>query len=130
MERHGKLRGICMLHYKIRYIEHRGHIDDFVFDFDKDFSLLGMFLSSDVTPFEDWIKADLDEVLSGECERKEFFGNVCGVEITPSTTKIYDNLIDSDEEFNKACCEVDTNKLRLLISEWCEKLKEFKKEKE
>ena len=64
-----------MLHYKIRYIEHRGHIDDFVFDFDKDFSLLGTFLSSDVTPFEDWIKADLDEVLSGECERKEFFGN-------------------------------------------------------
>lgn len=116
-----------MLNYKIRYIEYQGHIDDFVFDFDKKFSLLSTFLSSDVTPFEDWIKADFDKVLAGECAYKEFFGNVCGVEISPSTTKIYDNLTEVDEEFNRTCCEVDTNELRLVIDEWCKKLKEFKK---
>ncbi len=113
-----------MLHYKIRYIKYRGHIDDFVFDFDEAFSLLSTFLSSDVTPFEGWIKADFDKVLSGECERREFFGNVCGAEISPSTTRIYDNLTDADD---KACCEVDTKELRLVIDAWCEKLKEFKK---
>lgn len=116
-----------MLKYKIRYIEYCGRIDDFVFDFDENFSLLSMFLSSDVTAFEDWIKADFDEVLSGKCERKEFFGNVCAVEITPSTTKVYDNLTDDDKEYNNTCCEVDTKELRLLIDEWCEKLKGFKR---
>lgn len=117
-----------MLEYKIRYIEYCGHIDDFVFDFDKKYSLLSTFLSSDVAAFEDWIKLDFDTVLSGECEAKEFFGNVCGVEINPATTKIYDNVTDDDEEYNKTCCEVDTKELRLLIDEWCSKRKEFKKE--
>ena len=83
-----------MLNYKIRYIEYCGRIDDFVFDFDKKLSLLSTFLSSDVTAFEDWIKSDFDKVLSGECATKEFFGNVCGVEITPDTTKVFDNLTD------------------------------------
>ena len=116
-----------MLEHKIRYIEYCGQIDDFVFDFDENLTLLNTFLSSDVTAFTDSIKSDFDKVLSGECEAKEFFDNVCGVEITPATTKVYDNLTDDDEEYANTCCEVDTKELRLLIDEWCDALKEFKK---
>ena len=116
-----------MLERKIRYIEHCGQIDDLVFDFDENLTLLSTFLSSDVTAFADSIKSDFDKVLSGECEAKKFFGNVCGVEIRPATTKVYDNLTDDDEEYANTCCEVDTKELRLLIDEWCDALKEFKK---
>lgn len=115
-----------MLDYNIRYIEYCGRIDDFVFDFDKNLSLLSTFLSSDVSSFEEWIKSDFDKVLKGECEYKEFFGNVCGVEINPTTTKIYDNLTDNDEERDNTCCTVDTKELRKLIDEWCCELKKFR----
>lgn len=90
--------------------------------------VLTSFLYSDVTPFEDWIKADFDRVISGESEYEEVNGNVCSAEIGPVTTKIYDNLIEDDEEYYASCCEVDTKELRQLIDEWCEKVREFKKE--
>ena len=90
--------------------------------------VLTSFLYSDVTPFEDWIKADFDKVISGESEYEEVNGNVCSAEIGPVTTKIYDNLIEDDEEYYASCCEVDTKELRQLIDEWCEKVREFKKE--
>lgn len=86
------------------------------------------FLYSDVTPFEDWIKAEFDRVISGESEYEEVNGNVCSAEIGPVTTKLYDNLIEDDEEYYNSCCEVDTNELRCLIDEWCEKVRNFKKE--
>lgn len=41
-----------MLEHKIRYIEHCGQIDDFVFDFYENLTLLSRFLSSDVTAFQ------------------------------------------------------------------------------
>ncbi|MCH5291379.1 MAG: hypothetical protein J1D88_06465 [Treponema sp.] len=85
------------------------------------------FLSAEVPAFTDSIKSDFDKVLSRECEAKKFFGNVCGADITPATTKVYDNLADDDEEYANTCCEVDTKELQLLIDEWCDALKEFKK---
>lgn len=117
-----------MLKYKIRYIEYNGRVDDLVFEFEEKRKLLSTFLSSDVTPFEDWIKADFDKVLSGRSEYEEVNGNVCSAEIGPVTTKIFDNLIEEDEEYYATCCEVDTRELRHLIDEWCDKVREFKKE--
>ena len=90
--------------------------------------VLSSFLYSDVTAFEDWIKADFDKVISGESEYEEVNGNVCSAEIGPVTTKIYDNLIEDDEEYYTTCCEVDTRELRQLIEEWCDKVRELKKE--
>ena len=90
--------------------------------------ILTSFFYSDVTPFEDWIKADFDKVISGECEYEKVNGNVCCAEISPVTTKIYDNLIEDDEEYYASCCEVNTMELRKLIDEWCDKVRKFKKE--
>ncbi len=89
---------------------------------------LNMFLNTDIRAFEDWIKADFDKVLSGESEYEEVSGNVCSAEISPLTTKIYDMLIEDDEEYYASCCEVDTKELRKLIDEWCDKVREFKRE--
>lgn len=116
-----------MINYKIRYIKFNNKIDDLVFEFEEEQKLLSTFLSSDVTPFEDWIKADFDKVLSGESEYEEINGNVCSVEISPLTTKIYNMLIEDDEEYYTGCCEVDTKELRQLIDEWCDKVREFKR---
>jgi len=90
--------------------------------------VLSSFLYSDVTAFEDWIKADFDRVISGEMEYQEVNGNVCSAEIRPVTTKLYDNFIEDDEEYYNTCCEVNTKELRALIDEWCEMVKKFKKE--
>lgn len=117
-----------MLNYRIRYIEFNGKVDDIIFEFGEKQKLLSTFLSSDVTPFEEWIKADFDKVISGESDYEEVNGNVCSAEIGPITTKIYDNLIEDDEEYYASCCEVDTKELRQLIDEWCNKVREFKKE--
>lgn len=92
---------------------------------DNRYGILSIFFQSDVTPFEDWIKADFDKVLSGESEYEEVNGNVCCAEISPKTTKIYDNLA---EDAMGNWCEVDTMELRQLIDEWCDKVREFKKE--
>ena len=87
--------------------------------------VLSTFFYSDVIPFEDWIKADFDKVISGESEYREVNGNVCFIEVTSVTTKIYNSLIENDEEYYATCCEVDTKELRLLIEEWCDKVREF-----
>lgn len=89
---------------------------------------LNAFLCSDVRPFEEWIKSDIDKVLSGEIISKKITGNVCCAEINLKTTKIYDMLIEDDDEYYATCCEVDTKELRQLIDEWCDKVREFKNE--
>lgn len=109
--------------YNIKYIEYNDKIDDIFFEFKQEYKLLSTFLSSDVTPFEDWIKADFDKVLSGQSQYEEINGNICCVEISPDTTKVYDNLA---EEAMGNWCEVDTKELRQLIDEWCDKMHEFK----
>ena len=76
-----------------------------------------------MSPFEEWIKSDFDRVISGESEYEEVNGNVCCAEISPKTTKVYDNLA---EDAMGNWCEVDTKELRQLIEEWCDKVREFK----
>ena len=65
-------------------------------------------MSCDVLPFEKWIKSGFDRVLSGESEYEEVNGNVCCSEISPKTTKVYDNLA---EDAMGNWCEVDTNRM-------------------
>ena len=91
----------------------------------KNAETLNTFLCSDVRPFEEWIKSDFDRVISGESEYEEVNGNVCCAEISPKTTKVYDNLA---EDAMGNWCEVDTKELRQLIEEWCDKVREFKNE--
>ena len=78
------------------------------------YEILSTFLESDVSPFEEWIKSAFDRVLSGESEYEEVNGNVCCAEISPKTTKVYDNLA---EDAMGNWCEVDTKELRQLIDE-------------
>ena len=92
----------------------------------KNAETLNTFLCSDVRPFEEWIKSDFDKVLSGEIISKEISGNVCYAEINFKNTKIYNMLIEDDDEYYETCCEVDTKELRQLIDEWCDKVREFK----
>lgn len=89
------------------------------------YQILSTFLESDVSPFEEWIKSDFDRVISGESEYEEVNGNVCCAEISPKTTKVYDNLA---EDAMGNWCEVDTKELRQLIEEWCDKVREFRNE--
>ena len=91
----------------------------------KNAETLNTFLCSDVRPFEEWIKSDFDRVISGESEYEEVNGNVCCAEISPKTTKVYDNLA---EDAMGNWCEVDTKELRQLIEEWCDKVREFRNE--
>lgn len=88
---------------------------------------LNTFLNSDIRPFEEWIKSDMDKVLSGEKLSTEINGNVCHVVINAETTLIYDMLIENDDEYYASCCEVNTKELRELIDEWCDRVREFKK---
>ena len=92
----------------------------------KNAETLNTFLCSDVRPFEEWIKSDFDKVLSGEIISKEISENVCCAEINFKNTKIYNMLIEDDDEYYETCCEVDTKELRQLIDEWCDKVREFK----
>ena len=92
----------------------------------KNAETLNTFLCSDVRPFEEWIKSDFDKVLSGEIISKEISWNVCCAEINFKNTKIYNMLIEDDDEYYETCCEVDTKELRQLIDEWCDKVREFK----
>lgn len=92
----------------------------------KNAETLNTFLCADVRPFEEWIKSDFDKVLSGEIISKEISGNVCCAEINFKNTKIYNMLIEDDDEYYETCCEVDTKELRQLIDEWCDKVREFK----
>lgn len=118
-----------MLNYKIKYIEFNGNVDDIVFDFGEGKDVLSMFLSSDVTPFEEWIKESFDDVLSGKIGTKTVDGNVCSAEISPTYTKIFDMLVEDEGEYYSTCCEVNTKELRQVIDEWCDEVRKFKDKK-
>lgn len=45
------------------------------------------------------LKSDFDKVLSGEIISKEISGNVCCAEINFKNTKIYNMLIEDDDEY-------------------------------
>ena len=111
--------------YRIEEYKLKNGIEDISIIFDEKYRLLTTFMSCDVLPFEEWIKSDFDRVISGESEYEEVNGNVCCAEISPKTTKVYDNLA---EDAMGNWCEVDTKELRQLIEEWCDKVREFKNE--
>ena len=111
--------------YRIEEYKLKNGIEDISIIFDEKYRLLTTFMSCDVLPFEEWIKSDFDRVISGESEYEEVNGNVCCAEISPKTTKVYDNLA---EDAMGHWCEVDTKELRQLIEEWCDKVREFKNE--
>lgn len=92
---------------------------------DKKYELLNVFLFIEVNAFEEWIKEDFDKVLLGDSQYEQINGNVFCVEISPTTTKIYDMFAEDEME---NWCEVNTRELRQLIDEWCDKVKAFKKE--
>ena len=118
------------MNYKIRYVKYEGKINWIVFDFEKPYEILSYFISDDVSAFADWIREDFDEVLSGREEEASSSGNVCCWEITPTTTKVYNNLAQSDEEFYSTMCEVDTRELLQLVNESDAIIKEFKRKRD
>ncbi len=85
--------------------------------------ILSTFLETEVSAFSNWIKEYFDKVLCKKSEKVEFSCNICGIEVYPTKTYIYDNI--TDEEL-LGRCEVDTKELRQLIDEWCETEKRFK----
>ncbi len=104
-----------------------GNKEELVIDFYEDkYLTLVYFLNSDVRPFEDRVKKYFDKVISGESEYEEINGNICGAEISPITTKLYNNL-ENGAEYDASCCEVDTKELRKLIEIWCKKVRKFDK---
>ncbi|MCM1084427.1 MAG: hypothetical protein NC393_09510 [Clostridium sp.] len=109
--------------YRIEEYKLKNGIEDISIIFQEKYQLLTTFMYCDVLPFEDWIKTGFDKVLSGESEYEEVNGNVCCAEISFKSTKIYDNLA---ENAMGNWCEVDTQELRKIIEEWCEKVREFK----
>ncbi len=111
--------------YRIEEYKLKNGIEDISIIFDAKYQLLTTFMSCDVLPFEEWIKSAFDRVLSGKSEYEEVNGNVCCAEISPKTTKVYDNLA---EDAMGNWCEVDTKELRQLIDEWCDKVRKFKNE--
>ena len=121
----GTSSGGIEMKYRIEEYKLKNGIEDISIIFDEKYQLLTTFMSCDVLPFEKWIKLGFDRVLSGESEYEEVNGNVCCAEISPKTTKVYDNLA---EDAMGNWCEVDTKELRQLIDEWCDKVRKFKNE--
>ena len=119
----GTSSGGIEMKYRIEEYKLKNGIEDISIIFDEKYQLLTTFMSCDVLPFEKWIKSGFDRVLSGKSEYEEVNGNVCCAEISPKTTKVYDNLA---EDAMGNWCEVDTKELRQLIDEWCDKVREFK----
>ena len=89
---------------------------------DSKYDILSTFLFIEITAFEEWIKEEFDKVLSGQSQYEEINGNICCAEITPTLTRIYNNLAD-DGMGN--WCEINTKKLRIIIDEWCEQNKKL-----
>ena len=119
----GTSSGGIEMKYRIEEYKLKNGIEDISIIFDEKYQLFTTFMSCDVLPFEKWIKSGFDRVLSGESEYEEVNGNVCCAEISPKTTKVYDNLA---EDAMGNWCEVDTKELRQLIDEWCDKVQKFK----
>ena len=119
----GTSSGGIEMKYRIEEYKLKNGIEDISIIFDEKYQLLTTFMSCDVLPFEKWIKSGFDRVLSGKSEYEEVNGNVCCAEISPKTTKVYDNLA---EDAMGNWCEVDTKELRQLIDEWCDKVQKLK----
>jgi hypothetical protein len=83
------------------------------------------FLHSDASQFENWIKQEFDDVLSGKVECVEESGNGTFYSIHKDKTRI--ELLFPPNDNDEIWCEVDTKELKNLVDEFCEKRREFKK---
>lgn len=116
--------------YRIEQYKLKNGIEGLAIVFeDQKYKLLSTFLQCDVLPFEAKIKQIFDKVLLGQSDCEEVSGNVCFIEITDTITRIYDGLIEDDDQYNTSCCELNTKELRELIDEWCNKVREYEKNK-
>lgn len=113
------------MNHTTRIIYKEGKPFEMVFDFEdqtKD-KILQMFLF-EASDFPDYIKTQIDEVLTGKEELIESHGNCCSWDFEPEDTDIW-NMFDDNDETNHIV--VKTKELRTLIDEWLEARKEFKK---
>lgn len=113
--------------YQIKHLEYQGKVDEMVFVFDKEFSVLSDFLG-DVSSFPaDYLKI-FDDVLAGRTEKDSMSGNACYFEVDAEKTFI--DALFPEEENHPECCTVNTRELRQLMDEWLQKRAEFLKLKE
>ena len=116
--------------YKIRYIEYKGEIREIAFDFEKPYELLSFFISDDVGINYEWIEKKFNKVLLGETDYLDIGGNVCSLEMTPTTTKVYNELEPDDEKYYATMCEVDTRELLKLAEECSSIIREFRRKRD
>ena len=103
------------IQFSKRIIQSNGQDEIIVFDFEPELELLGTLLYVEVDPFQSSILAAIDNVLTGTRDKAEFTGNVCSLDISLVTTRVYDNLAENGRG---KWCEVDTKELKELILTW------------
>lgn len=91
---------------------------------DKKKELLSVFLQIEVRVFAEYILEGLNLVIEYGSEYEEFNGNICGIEIRPNYTRIYDNLA---EDGKGNWCEIETKELKKLIDMWLDKCEKYEK---
>lgn len=115
------------MNYQFRVLQLKSGKSRLLIDFeDRKYELLSTFLESDVIPFENWVKEKFHNVITKKTISEEINGNVCHAKITLKDTEISNNL--ADDGIGKSCT-IETAQLVELIDIWCEKNKEFHKNK-
>lgn len=82
---------------------------------DNKYALLSTFFCVEVDAFEEWIKENIQDVLSGKVEEKSIAGNICELVIRKENTTVYDML---EENGKGNWCTVPTQALLSIIEEW------------
>ncbi|MBQ2559419.1 MAG: hypothetical protein II565_02330 [Fibrobacter sp.] len=114
------------MNYEVKYIEEQGKIEDMVFIFDGNFSILSEFLD-DVESFSKEYLEIFDRLLSGKVEKYSANGNCCSFEADKDKTIV--EFLYPENENERKICTVNTHELRLLMDEWLKKKAEFFKSK-
>ena len=109
--------------YKFDEIVFRSGNKKLIIIMDQEYQQVAQFLMSDIQGADGtYVFEAIDKVLSGESEKEELNGNVCGVEIHKDITKIYDNLA---EDGMGNWCQIETEELRELVEIWSEEVRKF-----
>lgn len=108
--------------YTVRYIEYDGRKDDFVFDFQKGYEVLSLFLSCELPNFYQEVKNGIEEVRDGKVQKKTIVGNVCKAEIDQTITKVIDLYSEKSNT-----CALETEEFIALIKEWNKEKQELEK---
>lgn len=82
---------------------------------------LELLFNDDLLMFSDHIAETIEKVVYEGSPFEEMTGNVCSLEITPETTKIFSILSDTPDDF----CQIGTTELCGLMKIWLEKAAEF-----